>query len=335
MTVVDLHHHWIPEEHVTNIDRLVRAGDVVKDVELSDGQTARRVMREGMRLITLEDAMYDVEERLERMDAAGVDVALLTGAAWTNWLDTQAMAEEYNDLLYDVVSEHPDRFVGAAHVPIGTGEAPAELERCVDDLGFRALNITTHAHRYLPDQELYFPLYEIAEAEDIPVFVHIAHRPPIDVGMHEYDMHRTVGRPFAHHLVVARLLRSDVFERFPDLQFIHGHLGGTFMPSTFRYGSGGDSLESRTIATDDDFVLTPEQFESRMDNNLFTTTFWNQPGIQYATETLGTQRMALGTDYPIREEIIAEVSDALDGLDVTADELAAIKGDNAARFLDV
>lgn len=335
MTVVDLHHHWIPEEHVTNIDRYVRAGDHLKDVELTDGQTARRVMREGMRLLTLEDSMYDVEERIERMDEAGVDVALLTGAGWTNWLDTLEMAQEYNDLLYEVVSEHPDRFVGAAHVPVGTAEAPGELERAVSDLGFQALNITTHAHRYLPDHEVYFPMYEKAEELGVPVFVHIAPRPPIDVGMHEYDMHRTVGRPFAHHLVVARLLRSDVFERFPDLQFIHGHLGGTFMPSTFRYGNSEGSLESRTIATDDDFVLTPEQFEERMDNNLFTTTFWDQRGIQYATGTIGTERMALGTDYPIRTGILSEVSDAVRGLDVADDERAAIMGGNAERVIDV
>jgi hypothetical protein len=73
MRRIDLHHHFIPEPHVTNIEDYVRAGEQIKRVELSDGQQARRVMREGLRLITLEDSMYDMDERVARMDEAGDD----------------------------------------------------------------------------------------------------------------------------------------------------------------------------------------------------------------------------------------------------------------------
>lgn len=153
--------------------------------------------------------------------------------------------------------------------------------------------------------------------------------------MNKYDMSRTVGRPYSHHLVVGRLLRSDVFERFPDLRFVHGHLGGTFMPSTFRYADNESSLESRTVAEDDDFSLTREEFEERMDHNYFATTFWDRPGIQYATKTLGVERMLFGTDYPIRERIMAEMADTIDGLDVTPDERERICRDNARALFDV
>jgi predicted TIM-barrel fold metal-dependent hydrolase len=332
---IDVHHHWIPEEHVTNIEDHVRAGEFVKRVDLSDGQTARRVMREGMRLITLEDSMYDIEERVRRMDENGVDAAVVSAAGWTNFCDTLPMCREYNDLLAEAIDPHEDRFVGAAEVPVGTDYAAEELRRAVEELGFGAVNICTHAHGYLPDHEYYFDLYEAAQDLDVPVLVHIAPEPIPDNGMHEYDMSRTVGRPYSHHLVVARLLRSDVLERFPDLKFVHGHLGGTFMPSTFRYAENEESLESRTVATDDDFSLTRAEFEERMDHFLFATTFWDQPAIQYATNTLGTQRMAFGTDYPIREDIIGEMAETLDGIDVTDDEREAILHDNAAEWFDV
>lgn len=335
MGKVDVHHHWIPEEHVTNIEQYVRAGDTVKTVELSDGQTARRVMREGMRLITLEESMYDMSERVRRMDEADVDAAVVSAAGWTNFCDTLEKSREYNDLLAEAIAEYPDRFIGAAEVPVGTEYAADELYRAVEELGFGAVNICTHAHGYLPDEECYFDLYEAAEELDVPVLVHIAPTPIPKRGMHEYDMSRTVGRPFSHHVVVGRLLRSDVLERFPDLQFVHGHLGGTFMPSAFRYFDNEDSLESRTVATDDDFGLTRAEFEERMDNFLFATTFWDQPGIQYATETLGTHRMAFGTDYPIREEIIGEMADTIEALDVSEDERELIRRDNAAELFDV
>lgn len=332
---VDVHHHWIPERHVTNIEDHVRAGDTVRRVTLSDGQIARRVFREGMRLITLADSMFDVDDRLERMDDAGVDVGVLSAAGWTNFCDTRRMCREYNDLLAEVIDEHPDRFVGAAEVPVGTEYAADELRRAVEDLGFGAVNICTHAHGSLPDEEVYFDMYRAAEDLGVPVLVHIAPTPIPRRGMNEYDMSRTVGRPFSHHLVIGRLLRSDVFERFPDLRFIHGHLAGTFMPSTFRYADNESSLESRTVAEDDDFSLTRAEFEARMDQNYFATTFWDQPGIQYATKTLGVNRMLYGSDYPVRQTLLSEMTDTIDSLDLSEDERERIRRGNAADLFDL
>jgi predicted TIM-barrel fold metal-dependent hydrolase len=335
MRRIDLHHHWIPEPHVRNVEEHVRAGEQIKQVELSDGQSARRVMREGLRLITLEDSMYDMDERVARMDEAGIDCAVVSAAGWSNFCDTRAMCREYNDLLAEAIEEYPDRFIGAAEVPVGTGYAGEELRRAVEDLDFQAVNICTHAHGYLPDEEVYFDLYETAEELDVPVFVHIAPKPVPDRGMHEYDMSRTVGRPFSHHLVVGRLLRSDVFERFPDLRFVHGHLGGTFMASTFRYAQSEESLESRTIATDDEYTLSRQEFEDRMDNNYFATTFWDPPAVQYATRTLTPNRMVLGTDYPIRENIMQEMTATIDELDVSDRERAQISHKNAADLFNM
>ena len=334
MSRVDVHHHWIPEKHVENIQEYVRAGDTVNRVRLSDGQTASRVMREGMRLITLEDSMYDVDERVERMDEVGIDFAVVSAAGWTNFCDTLSMSREYNDLLAEAISDYPDRFVGAAEVPVGTEYAADELYRAVEDLGFGAVNICTHAHGYLPDEEVYFDLYRAAEDLGVPVLVHIAPTPIPRRGMNEYDMSRTVGRPFSHHLVVGRLLRSDVFDRFPDLTFVHGHLGGTFMPSTFRYAENENSLESRTVAEDDTFSLTRSEFEERLDGNYFATTFWDRPGVQYATETLGIERMVFGTDYPIREQIMGEMAETIDALNVTPEERERILRHNALELFE-
>lgn len=334
MDRVDVHHHWIPKQHVKNIEEYVRAGDTVRQVRLSDGQTAQRVIREGMRLITLEDSMYDVDERVERMDEAGIDFAAVSAAGWTNFCDTLAMSREYNDLLAEAIADHPDRFVGVAEVPVGTEYAADELRRAVEDLGFGAVNICTHAHGYLPDEEVYYDMYRAAEDLDVPVLVHIAPTPIPQRGMNDYDMSRTVGRPFSHHLVMGRLLRSDVFDRFPDLTFVHGHLAGTFMPSTFRYADNESSLESRTVAEDDNYSLTREEFEDRMDNNYFATTFWDRRGIQYATETLGVERMVFGTDYPIRERIMNEMADTIDDLDVTPEERERILRGNALELFD-
>lgn len=57
-----------------------------------------------MRLITLEDSMYDVDERVERMDGVGIDSAVVSATGWTNFCDTLSMSREYNDLLAEAIS---------------------------------------------------------------------------------------------------------------------------------------------------------------------------------------------------------------------------------------
>lgn len=337
MTVVDVHHHWLPAEDVENITDYLRAGDVVKRIELTDGQTADRVFREGIPLLTLHTkSRSDVENRLDRMDEAGVDAAVLTAATWQTWLDTLDRCREYNDKLYDrVVSEHPDRFVGAAHVPVGTEYAADELERCVDEYGFQAASIVTHMHKHIPDEESYHPLYERAEELDVPVLVHVAGTPMVDNGMHEYDMARTAGRKFDHHVVVGRLLRSDVFEKYPDVKFVHGHLGGSFMFQVFRYGSRGAEVGGRTVDKHGP-ALTPEEFRQRMENNYFATTYWDRPAIEYAaTQTLGADRMIYGSDYPMRSTIMAAIKSTIEDLDIPDADKHTILHDNGEALFDV
>jgi predicted TIM-barrel fold metal-dependent hydrolase len=176
-------------------------------------------------------------------------------------------------------------------------------------------------------------MYEKAEELDVPVLVHCAAAPIAENAMSEYDMGRIIGRPLDHHVAVGRLLRSDVFEKYPDLKVIHGHLGGTFMMQTFRYGRSAESLESRSMAKDSD-ALTKEQYEERMKNNYFATTFWNQPGIQFATTTLGTDRMVLGTDYPIRTHIMSDTTSAVRSLDITEEEKEQILHENIAPLFE-
>lgn len=335
MSRVDIHHHWLPEEHVNNPEEHLRTGERIVEIDLEDGQTAKRIMREGIPLITMAESRSYVDRRVDHMDEAGVDKAVLTAATWTNWLDNLSICRFYNDKLHErVVSEYPDRFIGAAHVPIGTDSAVRELERCVEDLGFEAVGIAVHSHGHLPDEEIYYPVYEKAQELDVPILVHVANAPTVDNGMHEYDMGRTAGRVFDHHVVVGRLLRSDVFERFPDLQFVHGHLGGSFPMNKFRYGQN----QTRSTATDEDkqlVSLTPDELETRMENNYFATTFYDQLGLEYSARALGPDRLIYGTDYPINISYMKDTVDAIEELDVSEREKEGIFERNVEDVIDL
>ena len=76
--IVDFHHHWIPRAHVEHPELLLRPGENIREVELSDGQTAKRIARDGMALITIEERRCLIDERLRDMDEANVAAAIFT-----------------------------------------------------------------------------------------------------------------------------------------------------------------------------------------------------------------------------------------------------------------
>lgn len=242
--------------------------------------------------------------------------------------------EYANDEMAKVIKDHPRRLLGGAHAPLSPGkEAARELERCIKDLGFVAFSTVTNVRGRFPDDPLYFPLYEVAAEYDIPVIVHAPGCPVDEASLRDYDLARSIGREVEHTIAVARVLLSDVPSRFPNLKFVHCHLGGTFWASTFRYGRPGNALESRTIAAEGSPTLTPEEFQRRMRNFYFNTTFWEPKVIKFAIESLGEDHVVFGTDYPIRTSLLREMREALEGLGLSAEAEEKIAYRNAGAIL--
>ena len=330
--IVDFHHHWMPRAHVEHPELLMRPGETIREVVLSDGQPAKRIARDGMALITVEERRCLIEERLQDMDEAKVATAIFTLATWQSFLEDLRTCQYVNEEMAKAIQDHPTRLIGAAHVPLSpSDDAAKELERAIKDLGFRAMGIVTNVRGMFPDHELYYPLYEVAAAYDVPVIVHCAASPADDHSMREYDLSRTVGREVDHTLAVVRLFRSEVPDRFPTLKFVHCHLGGTFFVSTFRYGRAEGALESRTIEQGRS-EFSREAFEARIRNVYFNTTFWEPRAIKYAVEMLGSERIVFGSDYPIRSRIMSETAVAIEALDISEEAKTNIAFKNAEHI---
>jgi 5-carboxyvanillate decarboxylase len=183
----------------------------------------------------LEDKLLDLgPKRLAEMDEAGVDIQVLSltvpGCEQFDASDGAAMARETNDELALVIRKHPDRYVGlAALAPQDPVGAANELERAVKDLGMKGAKLNSHVRGEYLDDKKYWPLFEMAERLDVPIYLHpTIPSPSILKGYADYGF-PLAGPPFGFgadtSLHAMRLIYSGLFDRFPGLKIVLGHMG--------------------------------------------------------------------------------------------------------------
>jgi predicted TIM-barrel fold metal-dependent hydrolase len=199
-----------------------------------------RALKSGGRDATFFERLADVgDKRLAEMDAAGIDMQVISlqypGTEQLEAAEAIPLAREANDFLDAAVKKHPTRFAGFAALPTAAPDkAAAELESRVRQQGFKGAIINGHNRgRYL-DDKFYWPILECAQALDVPIYLHPT-RPPQPVIEASYggfapDVSWMFSGPgWGWHIEtgvhVIRMILGGVFDRYPKLQIVIGHLG--------------------------------------------------------------------------------------------------------------
>ena len=176
------------------------------------------------------------EGRIAAMDAAGIDVQILSNVPGVEAVELPKAVEfarQANDAVVAAAAEHPGRFLGFATLPMRDPDAAvAELERTVREHGFVGALINGHVDgRYL-DDPFFWPVFESAEALDVPIYLHptVPPRPVIDAyyqGLAPAVSAKLAVAGLGWHIDTGihcvRLILGGVFDRFPKLQVIVGH----------------------------------------------------------------------------------------------------------------
>jgi len=245
------------------------------------------------------------EERLPEMDAAGVDVAVLSLNAPGIQAEPDARiaiarAAEVNDFLAGVVAEHPDRYSGFAALPLQDGQAAAkELDRAVRQLGLPGALVNAHTQgRYLDDASLRV-VWEHAEGLGVPLYLHPANgfdTPHILSGHPELTGPMwSWGTDTAAHAL--RLVFGGVFDDFPDAKLLLGHMGEGLPYTLWR-------LDSRWAFHNHHGVeLRRGNPSEYLRHNLYITTsgVCDSPPLLCALQSLGADHILFGTDYPFED----------------------------------
>ena len=178
------------------------------------------------------------ELRLKEMDEAGIDLQVLShGAPALQRIEADtavALARRANDRLQQAILKHPARFAGFAVLPTADPKAAAdELERAVTRLGFKGAMIHGLSHNVFLDDKRFWPIFERAQALDVPIYMHpaVPHKAVIEAYYKDYiDQYpslMTAAWGFGVETATQgiRMVLSGMFEAYPRLKIILGHLG--------------------------------------------------------------------------------------------------------------
>ncbi len=240
-------------------------------------------------------------ERLAHMDAAGIDVQVLSfGSPGPQGFGADVaipMARDANDRAFEAVRAHPDRFAAFAALPTADPRAAvSELERAVTALGFKGAMIHGHTQGSFLDAKQYWPIFECAEALGVPIYLHptLAHPDALNSYFKGYEELARAGWGFAidtscHFL---RIVFAGVFDAFPKLKIILGHLGEGLPFAMHR-------LNDHTWRAAARRGLKKTPLEYLKDNLLVTTSGnWYEPAFLCTLLALGADNILFAVDWP-------------------------------------
>lgn len=242
-----------------------------------------------------DDELVDSIEnnQLRLLNERGIDMTLFSprASAMEHHVGDEAVSATWtracNDLIARVVALFPDTFVGVCQLPQSPGadikDSLAELERCVNELGFVGLNLNPDptggmwTGPPLTDQSWY-PMYDKMVELDVPAMIHVS-------GSCNANFHAT-GAYYINADTTAfmQLIQGDLFGDFPDLRLIIPHGGGAVPYHWGRYRGLADMLHKPPLST------------HVMKNVYFDTCVYHQPGIDLLFDVIDLDNILFGSE---------------------------------------
>jgi 5-carboxyvanillate decarboxylase len=289
------------------------------------------------RITEVSERLLDLgERRLRDMDQTGIaKQLLLLTAPGVQVFDAdlgRALARSSNDELAEAIRKHPDRFAGlAAIAPQDPAAAAKELERGVNSLGLKGAVVNSHTRGEYLDDPKFWPIFEAAEALDVPVYIHPT-TPP--ASMIQPFLSRGLdsaifGFAVDTALHALRIVVAGVFDRFPKLQIVLGHLGEALPYWLFRI----DFMHARMVAANryEGVKKLHRKPSDYLKENFYVTTSgmaW-EPPIMYAISVLGIDRVMYAMDYPY--QFVPEEVRVTDDLPISGADKAKLYQSTAER----
>lgn len=297
MPIIDVHAHVTPER----FKQAIAGGGTWHGLGSDQGQ------------LDTGGFAKSLSERLEEMDALGVDMQVVSPTVdfyqYANEVDaTRAIARDCNDEMAEMAQQHPDRFAGLGTVPLQhVPSATTELTRAVRELGLKGVMIGDHVNGHSFDEPEFLPFFRAAEDLGAVVFFHQAAVTCVSVRINRYKLGNAVGNLADRTLSFATLVFGGVMDRCPNLKPLLAHGGGytAFGIARMDKVAGAMAPEVADGTLDPPFGRGPDdRHVLRRAPSAYLNQFWydcctyDERALRYLIDTVGIERIVLGTDYP-------------------------------------
>jgi 5-carboxyvanillate decarboxylase len=285
--------------------------------------------------------MTDVDEiRLRDMDDTGIGLQILSltspGVQIFDAATAISLAQVSNDYVAEAIRKHPNRFAGlAAIAPQNPAAAARELERGVRQLGLKGAIVNSHTRGEYLDNPKFWEIFQAAADLKVPIYLHPNTPPPAMIGPFlERGLDGAIfGFAVETALHMLRIIVAGVFDRFPELQIVLGHLGEALPYWLFRI-----DFMHRAMVTANRYESVkklqrkPSEY---LRENVYVTTSgmaW-EPPILYAQSVLGVDRVLYAMDYPY--QFVPEEVKVTDGLPISEADKKKLYQTNAERVFSL
>lgn len=239
---------------------------------------------------------WNLESRLADMDAAEVDVQVLSNTPQTFLYNIDpslnaTLSALQNDQIAKTIAETPDRFMGLATLPMQAPEtAAAELTRAMRTLGLKGAQIGSNVNGRNLDDPALEPLWTAANELSAFVMIHPTQVAGMD-RLKSYYLNNLIGNPLDSTIAAAALVFGGVVTRFSKIRFLFVH-GGGFVPYQF-----GRWIHGWKVRPEPQVTLK-ESPEAALKTLWFDTILHAPEPLEYLIASAGVSRVVLGSDYP-------------------------------------
>jgi predicted TIM-barrel fold metal-dependent hydrolase len=324
-SLVDVHSHHYPDSY---LEAVRREGSGFDHYVRDDGRLV--VLQDGAVALAVPQPLPSMAERVATMDAAGVDVQALSVSAPSVFRlarDVRVpLTRDLNDELCDLAASERGRLKVFASLPLpDVNAALAEVDRVASRPDVVGFAVCTTVDRMTLDDQAFAPLWGELSRRGAVVFVHPTTGCCTD-GVREYALALALDFLAETTNAIGRMCYSGAFERYEGIRWIFTHLGGT-VPFVFHRL---DNYASQFPENRTHIAKKPSEIVRQLYVDTVTT---HVPALRCAVETLPTDRLLFGTDYPHVPGGLDVFVRTLESVGVGDAALAAIGSSNARRLL--
>ncbi|HXU40826.1 MAG TPA: amidohydrolase family protein [Burkholderiales bacterium] len=323
MKVVDVHTHMLSEAYIRLLKKHGRHYSVKK---VLGGQTG--IHRDGAPFMTLMPGMFDYEMRLRAMDAAGVDLAIVTltspNVYWGSPKVSLEAAKLVNDDMAAQQRRYGTRIRFMASLPWQHPKlALAELKRACDELGAVGVMVLANIDGKSLTDKAFASIWKEIDRRGLPVLVHPTAPPGTQsLDVVKYNLIASVGFMFDTTLAVSRMILDGFFDRYPRLKLIASHGGGTLPYIAGRLDMCFDNMP----ACREKISAKPSTYLKKV---FYDSVVFTQEALELAVKVGGETNVLYGSDYPHN---IGDMKGCLARVDALPPATRdAVRGGNAQR----